>query len=406
MAKKTSKKLKILMLNYEFPPLGGGASPVSFELAKGYVELGHSVDVVTMSYKGLPDFEVVEGINVYRVPSIRSKKEICYPWEMLSYIISAQLFLQNHMKTHKYDINHTHFIIPTGIVSLWLKKKYGLEYIITSHGSDVPGFNTDRFKLLHTFTKPVLIEVCKNAKKVVSPSKYLLELINTNIIDTKSKGIVIPNGIYPDKFVPKKKKKVILSTGRLLPRKGFQYLIKAVSDEDIGYEVHIAGDGPMMQELKELASKSKTKIIFHGWMNNKSKEYKELLETTAIYVLASEKENASIALLEAMSAGCAVITTNISGCPETIENTGLVVEPRNSEQIYEALLKLDNKIFSDNIKKNAYNHLIKNLNPERLLKLFHLAIFGIKVSTIFCYSYYSLARVIKIFNQPIFKKFI
>ena len=41
-------KKKILMLNYEFPPLGGGASPVSYELAKGYVKLGHGVDVVTM----------------------------------------------------------------------------------------------------------------------------------------------------------------------------------------------------------------------------------------------------------------------------------------------------------------------------------------------------------------------
>ena len=46
-------KLKILMLNYEFPPLGGGASPVSYEIAKGYTKLGHDVDVVTMGFKGL-----------------------------------------------------------------------------------------------------------------------------------------------------------------------------------------------------------------------------------------------------------------------------------------------------------------------------------------------------------------
>ena len=36
--------MKILMLNYEFPPLGGGASPVSYEIAKGYVKLGHKVE--------------------------------------------------------------------------------------------------------------------------------------------------------------------------------------------------------------------------------------------------------------------------------------------------------------------------------------------------------------------------
>ena len=52
---------------------------------------------------------------------------------------------------------------------------------------------------------------------------------------------------YPDKV-----EKIILSTGRLLPRKGFQHLIQAVSNEDIGYDVHICGDGPMMNELKKI----------------------------------------------------------------------------------------------------------------------------------------------------------
>lgn len=57
------KKLKILMLNYEFPPLGGGAAPVSYELAKGYAKKGHSVNVVTMGFKGLPEYEEKEGIE-------------------------------------------------------------------------------------------------------------------------------------------------------------------------------------------------------------------------------------------------------------------------------------------------------------------------------------------------------
>ena len=69
--------MRILMLNYEFPPLGGGASPVSYELAKGYVARGHQVDVVTMRYKGLSAFEVQDGINICRVKCWRSHKEIC-----------------------------------------------------------------------------------------------------------------------------------------------------------------------------------------------------------------------------------------------------------------------------------------------------------------------------------------
>ena len=66
--------MKILMLNYEFPPLGGGASPVSYEIAKGYIKLGHEVSVVTMAFQGLKDFEVKDGIKIYRVPCIKKKK--------------------------------------------------------------------------------------------------------------------------------------------------------------------------------------------------------------------------------------------------------------------------------------------------------------------------------------------
>lgn len=49
--------MKILLLNYEFPPLGGGASPVSYEIAKHFVNTGHQVDVITMGFRGLPPFE-------------------------------------------------------------------------------------------------------------------------------------------------------------------------------------------------------------------------------------------------------------------------------------------------------------------------------------------------------------
>lgn len=59
---------------------------------KGYVKLGHSVDVVTMGFKGLPNFEKKDGINIYRVPCWRTKKEICHPWEQLkSYKIPKAL---------------------------------------------------------------------------------------------------------------------------------------------------------------------------------------------------------------------------------------------------------------------------------------------------------------------------
>jgi glycosyltransferase involved in cell wall biosynthesis len=357
-------KKRILVLNYEWPPLGGGASPVSYELAKRLSETGeYDIDVVTMHYKGLPKFEELNSnLRVYRVWSLRSKKELCHPWEQFTYLISGYFKARTLIKNQKFDICHAHFIIPTGVLSWVLKKQFGLEYVITSHGSDVPGFNTDRFKVLHKFTGPTLLAVAHGAHTIISPSNYLRELILKNISPTLTdKTVVIPNGIDTTKFIPQTKTKTIFSSGRLLQRKGFQYLIQAVSEEDLGWEVHIAGDGPMRAELEQMAKKSKTKVVLHGWLDNNGKEYKDLLEQASIYVLASEKENASIALLEAMSAACAVITTNISGCPETVGDSGVFVEVKNSSQIKTAL---KNIILNPNKLETMQKEMLKWVNKK------------------------------------------
>lgn len=362
---------KILVLNYEFPPLGGGASPISFEIAKKLSETGeYNVDVVTMGYKDLPKYEEVnKNFRIHRVTCLRSKKEICHPWEQLTYLItgyikSAKLIKSLKKKGEEYHVCHTHFIIPTGVVSYTLKKRFGLKYIITSHGSDIPGYNTDRFKFLHKFTKPFLKLILNNSKGAFTGSQYLADLGNK--IGSKIKYSVIREGFDSLKFTPQSKKNIIFSSGRLLPRKGFQYLIKAVSDTDLGYEVHIAGDGPMMNELKELVSKSKTKVVLHGWLDNRGKTYKNLLEQASIYVLASEKENASVSLLEAMSAGCAMVTTNVSGCPETVGEAGLIVIPRDHVSIRESILQIMNN--TDEWGNKARKRILENYTWENTIK--------------------------------------
>ena len=359
------KKLRILMLNYEFPPLGGGASPVSYEIAKGYVKLGHSVDVVTMSYKDLPFDEVKDGINIYRVKCLRSKKEICHPWEQLTYIISAKRFLKEHMKTHSYDINHTHFIIPTGIVALWLKKKYNLPYIITSHGSDVLGYNNKRiFKYIYPLVKKQWKEVIKEAKYVTTPSQFLQNKIKE--ITEEGNFIVINNGIDLEKFKPMKKEKRILVVARLFENKGVQDILDALKplSEELkqkDWKVDIVGEGPYRAFLEKKAKKNNLQdlVIFHGWVDNGSKEMKELYGKASIFISASWFENMSIVLLEALASGCEVIATNVGGNPEVIINKENLFEAEDIKKLSEKIVyaiknknkinKLDNKFRWKNI---------------------------------------------------------
>jgi glycosyltransferase involved in cell wall biosynthesis len=361
---------RVLVLNYEFPPLGGGASPVSYEIADRLSRTGDfDIDVVTMGYKGLPKYEEVnKNFRIHRVKCLRSKKEICHPWEQLTYLFFGYFKCCELLKKNKFDICHCHFIIPTGVLAQKLKNKFGLEYIITAHGSDVLGYNA-RFKKLYPFLIGAWKKILDDAKKITSPSNFLKDEILKAYNSPPSRGVaaprgrgvlntdkieVIPNGIDTEKFKPQEKKKWIFSSGRLLVNKGFQYLIQAVSEEDIGYEVHIAGDGPMMSELKSLAEKSKTKIFFHGWLNNKSEEYKNLLEQSAIFVLASDVESFGMSILEAMCAGCAVITTNISGCADVVGDSGILVNSKDVFSLKKGILKLlSDKIMLRECQKKA-----------------------------------------------------
>ena len=322
------------MLNYEYPPLGGGAAPVTQSLSEELVRLGHVVDVVTMGFKGLKREEEINGVNIYRVPSIRKEQSVCQTHEMLSFCISAYRFLPKLLKQNKYDINHTHFIIPSGILSYLNRKK--LPYIITCHGSDVPGYNPDRFGLQHKLLKPIWNEIVKNASCITSPSSYFKDLIlkagNYNKVE------VIPNGIHSDDFIPKEKEKKILIVSRLFERKGVQYVIDVMKDIK-SYELVICGTGPYKEQLDHQIKKSGLKNVhLLGYVSPErlKKEY----ETSSIFVFPSSAESFGVVLLEAMASGCAIITSDVTGCPEVVGDTALLVKPKSSEAIEKALIKL------------------------------------------------------------------
>lgn len=353
------------MLNYEFPPVGGGASPVTYYLSKELVRQGIDVDVVTTGYNGLKKFEIIDGINVHRVPAIRSKKEICHTHEMLSYDISSLYYVIKLMKKNDYDLNHTHFILPTGLTSYLLKKMKKLPYIITSHGADVPNHNP-KFSLQHRLYKTFWHKIMEEAETVISPSTGFKNLIaKNNGFGTKVE--IIPHGFNHEQFVPTKKEKTILLVGRLLKIKGIQYFIEAIKGLDTEYEVIIAGDGPYKKILMKNAKKVKPKVRFLGWLN--SMVLKRQYERSSIFVLPSSIESFGYVLLEAMSAKNAIITSNLESCLEVVGNTALPVRPKNPQDIEEALLKLiNNNELRVQMGENARDRVEKNFTWEKITK--------------------------------------
>lgn len=327
--------MNILMLNYEFPPVGGGGAPVTFELCRELVRRGHKVDVVTMHVRGTKRFEVIEGIRVFRVPSLRRKNEICHPHEMATYILSAIPFCLRLMKKARYDVIHAHFIFPTGIVGALLKRRSGLPLVVTAHGSDIPFYNPDRFRLLHRLLHPLWQKVVRSIDILVAPSEYLKTHIQkfANIPVT-----VIPNGFRMELIRPSTRERKILVVSRIFRRKGVQHFLEAIKDMDLDWEIIIAGDGPYLAQLKKQAEHIKPRVNFVGFVQDDQLHY--LYETSSIFIFTSQNESFGVVLLEAMSAGLAIITTNVSALPEVVEDTAILVEPGRPDQIRAALQKL------------------------------------------------------------------
>ena len=361
--------MKILFLNYEFPPLGGGASPVSYEIAKGYVKLGHNVDVITMAFQDNPLFEILNGINIYRIPCLRSKKEICHPWEQWSFLHKAKKFLKYHLKNNKYDVNHTHFIIPTGELALWIKKNFNLPYIITSHGSDVLQYNK-RFTLLYFFLKRPWNQIISNAELVTTPSEYLkAKILNIN----KAIQIhTIPNGIDVNKFKKAKKDKKILIVSRLFYNKGIQDILKAIKNIDLrGWIVDIVGDGPYKNNLMSLCVEYKlnSSVIFHGWLDNNSKKLLSLYSKAAIFLSASHLESFGLTVLEAISAGCYPLISDIESHRDIVQKEKYLFktnDPIDLKYKLEPLLKNKPKSPRISLKNYTWSNISKNF--ERILK--------------------------------------
>lgn len=328
------------MLNFEYPPLGGGSSPVTRSLARTLVAQGDQVDVVTMGFRGLPPEEEDGGVRVLRVPCLRGQQELSRVHELATYTAAALHRVRSLARVNRYDICHSHFLLPTAVVAYLLRRMPGFPaYVVTSHGSDVPGYNPDRFRRLHRFTPPLLRRVVRAAGAVIAPSEALAALIRLHIPEAGPRLVNVPYGVDLDRFRPVRKERRILVATRLFERKGVRDVLEALEGlPPRGWRLELAGDGPQRSDLEAQAGRGGFPVTFHGWLAHDRLD--RLFEPSQVFVLATASDNFPASLLEAMAARCAIVTTRAGGCPEVVGDAALLVEPGDVRGLRESLLRL------------------------------------------------------------------
>ncbi|MFQ6039612.1 MAG: glycosyltransferase family 4 protein [Candidatus Poribacteria bacterium] len=320
--------MRILMLNYEFPPIGGGGSIVNYYLARNMAQWGHEVYIITSRFRDLPEDEELDGFKIHRVPVLRKRADVCQVHEMFTYVLSASLYSLKFARKFQPDIVQVFFGIPSGPVAYLLKKLYNLPYVVFLGGRDVPQPNPDPpyYRLLYSILSPAIKSIWGNAEAVVACSDGLRELAWKT--DHKAKIEVIPDGIDLSKFYPVQREVEptvvrILTIARLIPRKGVQYLIRAITEviknTQREFEVEIVGDGPMRGELVKLAEKLKVshKLNFVGAApyEHLAKHYQQ----ADIFVLSSLAEGMPLVVLEAMASGLPIVASKAQGIEDLVK---------------------------------------------------------------------------------------
>ncbi len=342
--------MRVLMLNNEFPPLGGGQG-VFNELLLCVLAANHpeiSIDLVTSSRaaEGYSRELFASNIQIYRVPVNNLDLHHARGIELLRYAARALRTSVRLAKEQRYDLCMAYSAVPAGPVALYLKKLFGIPYITRSPGVDIPGFEA-RYKFLYPILSPIIRRVWRGAEKNIVSSEMHAKLMIA--ADPSSNPVVIPNGVDTELFHPPPERNnaisVILCVARLVKRKGVHVLLQAFAKlhtDGVDARLVIVGTGDEEENLKALADKLKisAQVDFRGVVARD--EMPELYRNADIFVLPSENEGMSNAALEALASGLPLVLTDVGGAAELIAQgeNGLVVPRGEVEKLTVALRKL------------------------------------------------------------------
>ena len=347
------KKKKILMFNHEFPPIGGGGGWVSYFLGKHFAAAGHEVHLITSQFRDCPTEEEVEGFHVHRVPALRKNRDVCAVHEMLSYAISSSLYGLRFAKRFRPDIVQVFFGIPAGGGAYLLRKLHNVPYVVFLGGRDVPSRNPDPpyYRWLYLLLKPIIRAIWDNASAVVACSDGLRELARET--DSGVKMDVIPDGLDLGRFEPVQRdacpeKVRVLTIGRLIPRKGFQFLIRAlpqiIENAAHNFEIEVVGDGPYQTELLRLSEDLGVASYIHFTGSVPYSELPQKYRDADVFILPSLAEGMPLVVLEAMGTGLPIVASRVQGIDELVveDVNGALFDAGDVDGLAHSLVKLIN----------------------------------------------------------------
>lgn len=332
--------MRVLLINYEYPPLGGGTGIANQYLVKEFSKVKNlNIDVLTSSPGDADNQNPFTNIRLIRLNIGKNKKNLHHQSysDLLRFFYLSTLWILKHK--NNYDLIHAFSGLPGGLTA-YLS---GKPYLVSFRGADEPGYEP-RHDLLWKLIKPIQGFIYRRAYALDANSQYLKQLVLKSFPRLKIQ--VINNGVDRKEFYPAKNpviQSVILCTSRFGSRKGVEYLIEAMTLIPEA-KLLLVGSGKLEPKMKQLAIKLhlSKKVRFLGMVNHD--RLGPIYRRAKLFVLPSLSESLSNSLLEAIASGLPVVATNVGGNPELVsQQNGILVPATNSQALAEAMTQALNR---------------------------------------------------------------
>ena len=345
--------MHILVVIYEYPPIGGGGGQAAHDISLELARRGHTVDVITSHYKDLPRLEQhnLEGKGRLQVMRIPAARRLLYKADILTmsaFIASglwqATRYLKQYQNpssgvTHQSrpDIIHVHFAVPSGPLAWALARLSGLPYVLTAHLGDVPQGVPEKTSGWFRWIYPLTPPIWNAATRIVAVSEHTRRLALQAYPQSASKMQVIPNGVDLDRLDPGEispgKPPRIVFAGRFMPQKNPLQLVRTlVALKDIPWTCTLVGDGPLrdavVQEIQN--NDLQERFTLPGWVN--PEQVIEHLRNSDILFMPSLSEGLPVIGVQSLAMGLAMVVSQIGGFIDLVEQgvNGYLIDPEQN----------------------------------------------------------------------------